>query len=165
MLEPSLPLTSSHPSCQESAHQGREKCQSRNSWPGPQGKGHVANSSKDLQGISTAGEWKLSASCQLQGSCLQKRGGRKPSADALGPKPSFTGLLGDGVASRDCRHPWAVAWAEPGWGLGPMEEKVGRGGRCATNHLLAALGRPGATRWTPRDPATPGTPMALPSAT
>lgn len=51
-----------------------------------------------------------------------------PSADALGPKPDFTGLLGDGVASRDCRPPWAVARAEPGRGLGPMRAGWGEEG-------------------------------------
>lgn len=52
------------------------------------------------------------------------------AADTLAPKTSFEeGLLWDGAAHLDSGLPWAVAWAEPGSGLGAWEGGVGRGER------------------------------------
>lgn len=123
---------------------GREKCQSRNSWPSPQCKGDAATSLGQGSGL-----WRkeMKHLVSVQGSCLQKPWGGRGIAStpkgALGPKMGFPeGFLWDSAASLASRPSRTGAWAEPGAGTGPVEGRAGRGGDTLqiTLSLLAVLG-------------------------
>ena len=85
---PSLLLASSHPSCQGNVHRGgmaeqesgREKCQSRNSWPSPQCKGDVATSPSDrarLRTVEKGNETLSVSSGELPAETLGRKGHRQ----------------------------------------------------------------------------------------
>lgn len=84
----------------------------------------------------------------------------------FGPEARFTeGVLWDGAASLDSSPFWAVAWAEPGTGLGPMGERRGeeREMLYVTTSLLTVLGLPSAACLMLRDSAAPRTIQNTPS--
>lgn len=103
----------------------------------------------------------------VQGSCLRKPGRKEHRQPMFGPEARFAeGVLWDGAASLHSRPFWAVAWAEPGTGLGPTGGRERRGEKempYVTISLLTVLSLPGASRWMLRDSAVSRTIQNTPS--